>query len=301
MKLSRLLEPELIKVNLQATAKSDAIIELLDLVIAKYPDLEREEILNSIFEREEVENTSYGRGFSFPHARTGNVDRMYVAMGISKQGLGDDTMDGEPLRIICLMLTPRNISKFYLQTLSALATFARQPENRTSIFQAETAEDVVNLIAASGIELKKELTVREIMTEEPFFVTPDTTLKEVANLLFKHRISGLPVVDSNESVVGVITNRDLIRAAMPDYKSLISNLALTYEAAPFENLLRQEDRITVKELMSTDVYSVEEDASVVEVAAVMLFKDIRRVPVVRDNKLVGLVVISDIVSKIIRG
>jgi CBS domain-containing protein len=160
---------------------------------------------------------------------------------------------------------------------------------------------VVEIIAASGIELKKELTVKEIMTEEPFFVTPDTTLKEVANLLFKHRISGLPVVDSNESVVGVITNRDLIRAAMPDYKSLISNLALTYEAAPFENLLRQEDRITVKELMSTNVYSVEEDAPVVEVAAVMLFKDIRRVPVVRDNKLVGLVVISDIVSKIIRG
>ena len=53
--------------------------------------------------------------------------------------------------------------------------------------------------------------------------------------------------------------------------------------------------------MSTNVYSVEEDASVVEVAAVMLFKDIRRVPVVRDNKLIGLVVISDIVSKIIRG
>lgn len=301
MKLSRLLEPELIKVNLQAASKSEAIIELLDLVIAKYPDLEREEILNSVFEREEVENTSYGRGFSFPHARTGNVDRMYVAMGISKTGLGDDTMDGEPLRIICLMLTPRNISKFYLQTLSAIATFARQPENRTSIFQAETAEEVVNLIAASGIELKKELTVKEIMTEEPFFVTPDTTLKEVANLLFKHRISGLPVVDSDENVVGFITNRDLIRAAMPDYKSLISNLALTYEAAPFENLLRQEDRITVKELMNTDVYSVEEDVSVVEVAAIMLFKDIRRVPVVRDNKLIGLVVISDIVSKIIRG
>lgn len=301
MKLSRLLEPELIKVNLQAASKSEAIIELLDLVIAKYPDLEREEILNSVFEREEVENTSYGRGFSFPHARTGNVDRMYVAMGISKTGLGDDTMDGEPLRIICLMLTPRNISKFYLQTLSAIATFARQPENRTSIFQAETAEEVVNLIAASGIELKKELTVKEIMTEEPFFVTPDTTLKEVANLLFKHRISGLPVVDSDETVVGFITNRDLIRAAMPDYKSLISNLALTYEAAPFENLLRQEDRITVKELMNTDVYSVEEDVSVVEVAAIMLFKDIRRVPVVRDNKLIGLVVISDIVSKIIRG
>lgn len=301
MKLSRLLEPGLIAVDLKATSKSEAIVELLDAVIEKYPSLEREEILSSIFQREEIENTSYGRGFSFPHARTSKVDRMYVAMGISRRGLGDDTMDGEPLRMICLMLTPRNISKFYLQTLSALANFARQPGNRSAIFQAETAEEVIDIIASSGIEVKKELTVKDIMTENPVAVMPDTTLKEVANLLFKHRISGLPVVDSAKSVVGVITNRDLIRAAMPDYKSLISNLALTYEAEPFENLLKEEDRITVKELMSTNIYSVEEDVSVVEVAAVMLFKDIRRVPVVRDGELVGLVVISDIVSKIIRG
>ena len=301
MKLSRLLEPELIKCNLEATSKSEAIIELLDLAIAKYPSLDKEPILNSIFEREEIENTAYGRGFAFPHARTSKVDRMYVALGISKKGLGDSTMDGEPLRIICLMLTPRNISKFYLQTLSAIATFARCPDYRSSLFQAETPEDVIELVSSSGIKVKKELTVRDIMTEQPVSVTPDTTLKEVANLLFKHRISGLPVVDSEGKIIGEITNRDLIRAAMPDYKSLISNLALTYEVAPFENLLKEEDRITVKELMSVTSYTVEEDASVVEVAAMMLFKDIRRVPVVSNGKLIGLVVISDIVSKIIRG
>jgi CBS domain-containing protein len=88
---------------------------------------------------------------------------------------------------------------------------------------------------------------------------------------------------------------------MPDYKALITNLALTYEAEPFENLLKQEDKIRVEELMSTNVFSVEEDTSVVEAAAMMLFKDIRRLPVVKDGKLVGLIVISDIVSKIIRG
>jgi predicted transcriptional regulator len=126
-------------------------------------------------------------------------------------------------------------------------------------------------------------------------------LKEVANLMFVHRISGLPVVDGKDRVIGEITNRDLIRAAMPDYKSLISNLAMNYEAEPFENLLRQEDRITVAELMSPDVFTVEEDASVTEVAAMMLFKDLYRVPVVRDGAIVGLVVISDLVAKIIRG
>ena len=301
MKLTRLLEPDLISTHLEASSKSEAIVELLDLIVSKYPSLERQSILNSIFEREEVENTSYGRGFSFPHARTNKVDRMYVALGISTTGLGDDTMDGEPLRIMCLMLTPQNISKFYLQTLSGLVAFARDPENRSSILRAETPEHVIELIASSGIELKKELTAKDIMEADPVTVTPDTTLKEVANLLFKHRISGLPVVNAEGDVLGEITNRDLIRAAMPDYKSLITNLALSYEAEPFEDLLKMEDKITVKELMSTDIYPVEEDSSVTELAAMMLFKDLYRVPVVKGTKLVGLVVISDMVGKIIRG
>lgn len=301
MKLSRLLEPQLIKVDLEASSKTEAIVELLDLVLTKYDGIDRESVLNSIFEREEIENTSYGRGFSFPHARTGDVDRMYVAVGISKKGLSDETIDGEPLRMICLMLTPRNISKFYLQTLSALATLARDPKNRSALLQAESPENVIDLVASSGIKLKKELVVADIMGDQPITVTPDRTLKEVANILFKHRISGLPVVDHEGHVIGEITNRDLIRAAMPDYRALITNLALTYEAEPFENLLKQEDNITVGELMSSEVYTVEEDASVTEVAAMMLFKDLYRVPVVRDKKIVGLVVISDMVAKIIRG
>ncbi len=301
MKLSRLLEPEMISTGLKASSKAEAIVELLDLVVSKYPNLDRQSILNSILEREEIENTSYGRGFSFPHARTDKVDRMYVALGISIDGLGDDTMDGEPLRIICLMLTPRSISKFYLQTLSGLVAFARDPEHRSSLLQARTPEEVIEVIASSGIELKKELTARNIMEPDPVSVSPETTLKEVANLLFKHRISGLPVVNAEGDVIGEITNRDLIRAAMPNYKSLISNLALTYEAEPFEDLLKMEDKITVKELMSTDIYPVEEDTSVTELAAMMLFKDLYRVPVVRGKKLVGLVVISDMVGKIIRG
>ena len=56
MKLSRLLEPELIAVDLKAPSKSEAIVELLDTVIRKYPSLQREEILGSIFQREEPVN-----------------------------------------------------------------------------------------------------------------------------------------------------------------------------------------------------------------------------------------------------
>jgi len=301
MNLARIIEPDLVQPSLMAESKSEAIVELLDLVHRKYPDLDRESILKSIFDREEIENTSYGRGFAFPHARTDKVDKMHVAVGVSKPGIAEETLDGEPLRIICLMLTPRNISKFYLQSLSAFVSLAKDPDIRTSLIQSETSKDLIDTVARSGVTLKKELMVKDVMTHGPICVQPETTLKEVANLLFRNRISGLPVVDDELHIVGVITNRDLIRAAMPDYKSLISNLALTYESEPFENLLKQEDQIRVRELMSTEVFSVEEDTSVVEAAALMLFKDIRHLPVIKNEKLVGLIVISDIVSKIIRG
>jgi CBS domain-containing protein len=139
------------------------------------------------------------------------------------------------------------------------------------------------------------------MKREVITVKPEDTLKTVANVMFKHRISGVIVVDDENQVVGMISNRDLIKAALPDYHSLISNLAMSYDSESFENILRTEENIRVGQLMDTSVETITECTSVVETAALMLFKDLRRVPVVKDGRLAGVITISDIVSKIIRG
>ena len=137
MRLANLLDEELVKHQLAATTKGEAIAELLGLVQKKFPDYNYRAILKSILDREEVENTSYGRGIAFPHARTDAVSEMHVAVGISRQGLTDKTPDNQPLRMICLMLTPSNIARLYLQTLSAFASFARVPENLDKVVAAK--------------------------------------------------------------------------------------------------------------------------------------------------------------------
>ncbi|MFH2056958.1 MAG: PTS sugar transporter subunit IIA [bacterium] len=301
MKLAKLLTADLVVAGLDVKTKNEAVTALLQLVGKRYPLLDIAKITEAVEERERIENTAYGHGFAFPHARTDQVGRMYIAMAVTRHDLGDRTPDGEPLRVICLMLTPSNISQLYLQALSAFARFAREPENTQRLWKAKTPSEIITIVYDSGVTVNRDLLVRDIMVEKVISVTPEHSLKDVANLLYEHRIGSMPVADADGKVVGIISNRDLIKAALPDYKALISNLALAPEVEPFDEFLKHEDDIKVYEVMETTFETTTEDSPVVELAAMMLFKDLRLVPVLRDEKLVGVVVTSDLVSKIIRG
>lgn len=301
MRLSTLLSEELVLADMSATTKDEAIATLLGVIGRRFPLLDMETIAAAIDERERIENTSYGHGYAFPHARTDAVERMYIAFGVSKRGLEDKTPDGVTLRVVCLMLTPSNISQLYLQTLSAFARFARDPQNLKRLLDARSAAAVINVVHESGVKVDRELLVRDIMVEKVISVTTSQTLKEVANVFYRNRIGEMPVVDDQERVVGQISNRDLIRAALSDYRSMSGKSAATPDLSMFEDLLKTQEKTTVDKIMLRDVAITTEDTPVVQLAAKMFDNNLRMVPVVRDSKLVGVVVMSDIVSKIIRG
>lgn len=300
LRLANFFDPELIIVNLKARGKAGAVEEIVDRVIGKYPGIRKEAVFQAIQEREELGSTSFGRGFCFPHARTDQVKEMVIAAGISREGIEAETPDNKPLHVFFLLMTPRNISRLYLQTLSALANLARKPESLQAFLQAKSSQEVIEAIENYGLDVKEELTVKDIMNTEPVTVTPQNSLKEVANLLFKHHLNGVLVVDKTGKLLGEITEEELIKAALPDYGSLIANLANLPELEPFDDLLRKQDEIRVREVFNRKVRTVEENAPIVEVAALMLFKKASRVAVTKEGKLVGEVLRSDIVSKIIR-
>ena len=301
MRLAGFIDPDLVMVPIEADTKASAVEQLLDLIFQKHPFLDRGAIESAINERESVENTSMGRGFAFPHARSEGVDRMYVAMGISHSGIPADTPDGGPLHVVVLLLTPRNIAKLYLQTLSAFMSLCRNSELRRTLIEARTADDVLRIIWESGVKVQNDLLARDVMRRPVVSVRPDTTLKQVANLLYKHRISGMPVVDEKGMLVGEISERELLLAALPDYEERVNAEHPDSSSDPFEDLLKQENEITVRQLMTVPQVIVSEDKTVVELAAIMLQKNIRRVIVASGGELTGLIMRSDIVSRVIRG
>jgi len=301
MRLANMLKEKYIIENLVSAAKESAIDELLSYLKADYPLVNIKTIKEMIVEREEIENTSYGHGFAFPHARTDEIDDMHILVGISKKGLADKTRDGIPLHAIVVLLTPSYISRLYLQTLSAFATFARTEGNLQKLIAARNKTEVIDVIWQSGVKVEKELTVKDIMRRDVATVTPDDSLKDVANLMFKNRLSGLAVIDKEGNLLGQITDKDLIRAALPDFRSLVSNLDKSTETEPFEELLKQENKIKVSQLYRTDHEVTTTDTRLIEVAAMMILKDLRRVFVTKDNKLIGVLLRKDIVNMIIRG
>jgi len=301
MKLANLLMERRINIDLKADSKIGAIRELLDMIIAEGVRLDYDAVLNSIQEREEIENTSYGHGFAFPHARTDAVEELYILVGISKKGLECQHSDGIPVHVVCLLLTPSTIAKLYLQTLSGLAAFGRMERTLEKIMAVEHRSDLIKLVSDANVTVDKELMVRDVMRHDVATVTPDDTLKEVANKMFRHRLSALAVVDNRNKLLGVINDRDLIKAALPDYKALISNLNYDMDVEPFEELLKQEDKIKVSQLYRDEYEVTTPETRIVEVAAMMIFKDIRRVFVSSEDNLVGVLLRKDIVNMIIRG
>ena len=99
-----------IKINLKARNKLDAIHELLEMIKSEGVDLNYQKVLHSIETREEIEDTSYGHGFAFPHARTDAVKELFIVIGLSKSGLEEKTPDSIPVHVICLLLTPAHIA-----------------------------------------------------------------------------------------------------------------------------------------------------------------------------------------------
>jgi len=301
MNLARFFDPELIEINLKAATKIEAIERLTDLFCRKYPEKNKNEIIQSVIEREDYGSTSFGRGFAFPHARTDAVDDLFIVFGVCREGIKTDAADQLPLKVVCLLLTPRNISRLYLQTLSALAGLARRPDILNIILKVDSPENLIRLVERTNIRIKKALTVADIMSEKTPTVSMEDSLKKVANIMFKHRLDGIAVVDSDKKLVGEVSEKELLKFALPDYESFIANIANAPDLEPFEDTLKKSDRVLVKDVMNKNIETVFKDTLVVEAAALMLFKDVDRVMVVDNDRLVGMVSRSDIVSKIIRG
>lgn len=130
----------------------------------------------------------------------------------------------------------------------------------------------------------------DIMTLGAATVHPDTSVLTAAQLMLQHGISGLPVVDAGGRLVGMVTERDLLRRAETGTEQARPRwLAFLMDpAAQAEDYIRSHGR-KVSDVMTHDPESVAPDTPIAEVVARMEARGFRRLPVVRDGKVVGIV------------
>jgi CBS domain-containing protein len=132
---------------------------------------------------------------------------------------------------------------------------------------------------------------KDAMTSPAVTVTPETHCKDAAALLVQHRISALPVVDAHGRLVGLVSEADLLTLeATPDPRSQAAPMHLRTEPLPRR----------VDELMTPEVYTVDESTDLGIVAHRMLEANVKRFPVLRGDRVVGIISRHDLVRVIAR-
>lgn len=128
--------------------------------------------------------------------------------------------------------------------------------------------------------------VAEIMSTRPINVCPDHSVWHAAHVMLTERVSGLPVLDDDQSLVGIVTEGDLLRRTELGSSAMIAGVDAPQDPALFYLKSRS---WRVGAVMSTKVITVEEDTPISTAAMLLGVHRIKRLPVLRDGRLVGIV------------
>ena len=149
----------------------------------------------------------------------------------------------------------------------------------------------------------KEIKVRDAMTADPIKVLPETPVTDVARVMIDNGIGGVPVVNSEGDLLGIITESDLIvqdtDVKFPSFVHFLDGYVFVPGSVHrFEEKFRKALAATAEDLMTEDVITVDVEDSAEDTATLMLKKKLKRFPVMSEGQLVGIITMRDIVKLI---
>lgn len=143
--------------------------------------------------------------------------------------------------------------------------------------------------------------VKNIMSRKIFTVTPCTLLKKVVEILNTKRISGLPVVNKENKLVGIVSEKDILRAMYPSYAEFYEDSSNTRSSELFEKKSQDILNLKVSQIMQKNIKVINDSATVMEACSTLLAYQIRRLPVVnKKGSLIGIVSQGDVFGALMK-
>ena len=145
----------------------------------------------------------------------------------------------------------------------------------------------------------REPTAADIMTANVVTIKEDARMQDLAQLMAEHKISGVPVVDDQNLVVGMVTEGDMVEMDadihFPHYINLFDSYIFLESMKKFDERVRHAAAVSVRDIMTRDIETVQKDTPLHEIATLMSDKEVNRLPVLDGDVLVGIVTRADVV------
>jgi len=294
LRLSDLLSARRVRLPLTATSLIEAVEKLGATLVTDHAPLDLDALRERVEEARPEDIVGLGDRAFVLHYRTDAARDLCVAIGVAPKplcrDLGDD--DSQCARIVVLVCSPPRQMARHLQVVGTFARTLAKSKVIDAILAAGDAVAVAALSQFYDAVLPEQLTVRDLMTERPRTVGPDAPLRSAVMDMLRAGVGGLPVVDDGNRVVGMLSERELLRDLVSHY---LPRAGGAVASPPPPASVRR----TVRDAMTRQVLCVAPEQPLAEVASLMLNKDVERVPVVKEGKLVGFLTRGDIVRKLI--
>jgi len=299
MHFSNLLNENLIQISMTSTSLTDICRDLIDHFYRHFDfPISKQDMYLSINERLEEKNLILIKDICFCHIRLENYDDLLIGAGIPVKAIN---IENQNARIVFFVVTGNKHNALYLHLLQTIAKISKSDELREKLINAKSSKDFLATISTSDFSLSKSLDVSDLMSKKVFFVNHHSTLRELGNLFYEKNYGYCPVVDDNHNVIGEVTVLDLIMAGFPEYTRYFETMNFLHSFEPLEKLLNEESTIRVKDIMKKLECKLKPEDAIIESIFLMNKYKRRDIPVVEDNKIIGIISFMDIFRKIIRG
>ncbi len=152
MTLTKILRPDSIRVPLEGKDKNAVITELVDLLSANGLLLDRDEALEAVMAREQTRSTGIGAAIAIPHGKCKAVKELVMAIGIAREPIEFESIDGKPVVIVILLVSPLDKTGQHIQAVARISRLMLDEQFKDSLQKSESAGQLYELLSSKENE-----------------------------------------------------------------------------------------------------------------------------------------------------
>ncbi len=304
MDLRRFIEKSLIIGDIKAQTKEQAIAELINAVFMSQPAnafmCSQDEVLKEVLEREKMSTTGIGAGFAIPHARMEKWGNFLLAIGISRKGIDFSSMDGKPVKLICLMISSADKPYIILQMTATLISFLEKRNGVDALIKHHnTAKHIVEQLRNFAGNKEDMILARDIIRPVLSQVELDDPIEKATRLMHLKHFEVLPVVDKQNKFCGQISCMDIFQYGLPNFFQNLNTVSFVRHIDPFEKYFRIQRSLKVRNFYQK-TESIDEAKTLIEIIFELTVKGRPKLFVTNeDNELIGVIDRFTIIDKIL--
>ncbi len=145
MKIGDILTPDCVISDIQAQTKKDILTEMARPIAQAY-DVNLEDMVSVLLNREKLGSTGIGEGVAIPHGKIAGLKNIAAAVGKNIQGLKFDALDGKPCHIFFLLVAPSNSVSGHLKALARASMLLKNPALRESLMHTNSPQELYDVL-----------------------------------------------------------------------------------------------------------------------------------------------------------